>query len=83
MVNIELYLSWVLRAGVLSAAVLLTIGFFFMPSLLWAGVIVLATTPLARVILSGLLFLYNGEMFFFFVALYVILILVISIILIQ
>ena len=83
MVEIETTLSLVLRIGVSLAAVLMSLGFFLTPALLWAGVIVLALTPLARVVMSGLLFLYKGERFFFVIALYVILILVISILMIQ
>jgi uncharacterized membrane protein len=79
MVDVETTLSWVLRTGVLMAAVLMLLGFFLTPNLLWAGVIVLAITPLVRVAMSGLLFLFKGERFFFVIALYVILILVISI----
>lgn len=82
MVEIEATLSWVLRIGVSLAAVLMSLGFFLTPALLWAGVIVLALTPLARVVMSGLLFLQKGERFFFIIALYVILILVISILII-
>ena len=79
--NIEVVLSWVLRVGVLLSATLMCIGFIASPSILTAGVLVLAVTPLARVAMAGLLFLYNGERFFFTIALYVILILVISILL--
>lgn len=82
MVDIEVTISWVLRTGVLIAALLMLLGFFMVPDLLWLGVLVLAITPLARVMMSGLLFLYNGERFFFIIALYVILILVISILIV-
>jgi uncharacterized membrane protein len=82
MVNIEMALSWVLRSGVLLAAALMSLGFFLNQDLLWAGVVVLAITPLLRVAMSGLLFLYNGEKFFFIIALYVIVILVISVLII-
>lgn len=79
MVSIETTLSWVLRTGVLLSASLMLLGFFTISSFLWMGVIVLAATPLIRVIMSGLFFLIEGNRLFFIIALYVILILVISI----
>lgn len=79
MVSIETTLSWVLRTGVLLSASLMLLGFFTIPSFLWMGVIVLAATPLIRVIMSGLFFLIEGNRLFFIIAMYVILILVISI----
>lgn len=79
MVSVEIILSWVLRTGVLSAAVLMILGFFFVPPLLWAGIVVLALTPLMRVVISGLAFLVKGDRVLFFIALYVIVVLVISI----
>lgn len=79
MVSIETTLSWVLRTGVLLSASLMLLGFFTIPTFLWMGVIVLAATPLIRVIMSGLFFLIEGNRLFFIIALYVILILVISI----
>lgn len=79
MVSVETILSWVLRTGVLLAAVFMSLGFFFTPFLLWAGIIVLALTPLFRVAISGLTFLAKGDRFFFLIALYVIFVLVISI----
>ena len=79
MVSIETTLSWVLRTGVLLSASLMLLGFFTIPTFLWMGVIVLAATPLIRVIMSGLFFLIEGNRLFFIIAMYVILILVISI----
>jgi uncharacterized membrane protein len=79
MVSLEIILSWVLRSGVLSAAVLMILGFLTAPAILWAGIVVLALTPLLRVVISGLVFLNRGDRFFFLIALYVIIVLVISI----
>jgi uncharacterized membrane protein len=81
MVNIETILSWVLRIGVLLGATLMTVGFFYEISLIWAGIVVLALTPPIRVLIAGLTFLSKGEWIFFVIALYVISVLVIGILL--
>jgi uncharacterized membrane protein len=79
MVSIETILSWILRTGVLLGAMLMIAGFFSETSLIWAGIIVLALTPLLRVLIAGLTFLSKGEWIFFVIALYVISVLVIGI----
>jgi len=79
MVSVETILSWVLRAGVLSSAALMTVGFLSEIPLIWAGIVVLALTPLLRVVIAGLTFLSKGEWIFFVIALYVISVLMIGI----
>jgi uncharacterized membrane protein len=79
MVSVETILSWVLRIGLMLGATLMTVGFFSETSLIWAGIVVLALTPLLRVVIAGLTFLSKGEWFFFVIALYVISVLVIGI----
>jgi uncharacterized membrane protein len=79
MVSVETILSWVLRTGVLLGAILMTVGFFSRTNLIWVGIIVLALTPLLRVIIAGLTFLSKGEWIFLVIAVYVISVLVIGI----
>lgn len=79
MVSVETILSLVLRTGLLLGAILMTAGFFSETGLIWIGIVVLALTPLLRVVIAGLTFLSKGEWIFFVIALYVISVLVIGI----
>jgi len=79
MVSIEAILSWVLRTGVITGAVLMVIGLFAGANIIWLGVLILALTPLLRVIIAGLLFLSQKDVKYFIIALYVISVLVIGI----
>jgi uncharacterized membrane protein len=79
MVSVELVLSWVLRTGVIVGAALMAFGLFAGTSIIWLGVLVLALTPLLRVIIAGLLFLSQKDINYFIIALYVISVLVIGI----
>ncbi len=78
MVDAETIISWILRIGVLAGAALMTIGLFAGPSIIWVGVLVLALTPFVRVLIAGICFLAQRERAYFFIAFYVILVLVIS-----
>ncbi|HPC27401.1 MAG TPA: DUF1634 domain-containing protein [Candidatus Methanomethylicus sp.] len=78
MVDVETTISWILRAGVLVSAALMAIGLFINPSIIWMGVLVLALTPFIRVLMAGLYFLGQKDAPYFVIALYVILVLVIS-----
>lgn len=79
MVSVEVVLSWVLRTGVMAGAALMAMGFFAGVNVIWLGVLILALTPLLRVIIAGLLFLSHKDVKYFIIALYVILVLVIGI----
>jgi uncharacterized membrane protein len=78
MVEVETVISWILRTGVLASAALMVIGLFVGPSVIWTGVLVLALTPFIRVLMAGLYFLGQKDASYFVIALYVILVLVIS-----
>ncbi len=78
MVSTELIISWILRIGVLAGAGLMAIGMLFGPALIWAGVLVLSLTPFIRVLIAGVCFLLQKDFTYFLIALYVILVLVIS-----
>jgi len=78
MVDVETVISWILRTGVLASAALMVIGLFVGPAVIWTGVLVLALTPFIRVLMAGLYFLGHKDVSYFVIALYVILVLVIS-----
>ncbi len=78
MVEVEAIISWILRLGVLASAALMIIGLFAGPSVIWMGVLVLALTPFIRVLMTGICFLGQKETSYFLIALYVMLVLVIS-----
>jgi len=54
------------------------IGIFAGQSVIWIGVLVLTLTPFIRVLMAGICFLSQKDMFYFLIALYVMLVLVIS-----
>ncbi len=78
MVTVEELISWVLRIGVLSGVTMTALGFFVSADLAWAGILVLILTPFMRVAMAGAYFLCRREYPFFFLAAYVIMILVIG-----
>ncbi len=78
MVDVEQLVSWVLRAGVLTGAGLMVIGFFISINILWLGILILILTPFIRVIMAGIGFLHQNDTLFFAIATYVILVLVIG-----
>jgi uncharacterized membrane protein len=59
----------------------MAIGLLVDNYLLWLGILVLILTPFLRVVITGLVFLSKHEIAFFLLAMYVILVLVISAIL--
>lgn len=78
MVSAEIIISWILRTGVLAGAGLMIAGLIFGPALIWAGVLVLSLTPFVRVLIAGVCFLVQKDLTYFLIALYVIMVLVIS-----
>jgi uncharacterized membrane protein len=78
LVTVEELISWVLRIGVLSGVAITALGFFLSADLAWAGVLILILTPFMRVLMAGAYFLARKEYPFFFLAAYVIMMLVIG-----
>ncbi len=71
-------LSWTLRGGLILSITLLLAGYFALPGLAWLGIIVLILTPLLTVGVLCLIYLSEGEVPLFLMALYIVAVLVIS-----
>lgn len=79
MVVLERAVFITLRAGAVIAILLLLIGFFIYPPMLWAGAVIMMVTPLTRVLIAGICLVTRHEYAYFVMAAYVLSILVITI----
>ncbi|MCC6013398.1 MAG: DUF1634 domain-containing protein [Candidatus Verstraetearchaeota archaeon] len=76
--KIENIISLILRINVIVSIIIMIIGYLTVSNLLWIGTLLLIITPLLRTFSALIIFLYEKEMLFFFSALYVLIIFIIS-----
>jgi uncharacterized membrane protein len=76
--KIENIVSLILRINVIVSIIIMIIGYLTVSNLLWIGTLLLIITPLLRTFSALIIFLYEKEMLFFFSALYVLIIFIIS-----
>ncbi|RZN55683.1 MAG: hypothetical protein DSO09_06125 [Candidatus Methanomethylicota archaeon] len=76
--RIENIVSLILRINVIVSIIIMIIGYLTGSNLLWIGTLLLIITPLLRTFSALIIFLYEKEILFFFSALYVLIIFIIS-----
>jgi uncharacterized membrane protein len=76
--KIENIISLILRINVVISIIIMIIGYLTVSNLLWIGTLLLIITPLLRTFSALIIFLYEKEILFFFSALYVLIIFIIS-----
>jgi uncharacterized membrane protein len=76
--RIENIVSLILRINVIVSIIIMIIGYLTESNLLWIGTLLLIITPLLRTFSALIIFLYEKEILFFFSALYVLIIFIIS-----
>jgi len=74
----EEIISLILRINVIISIIIMIIGYLIENNLIWIGMLLLIITPLLRTFSALIIFLYKREILFFFSALYVLLIFIIS-----